>query len=1065
MHIEEIAIEGEAGCRDLRVGGLGRGLIVVQDADDGTVSTLSELIRWCLFGSRDDEPSRRDDGEVRGGRLVLRDASGRRYTVERYLGRPLRVVGPDGATDGVEVLRDLLAGVTRDEYTNIFAFHPRRKGGLTGEPEEFGHAMLNAAAGLGDLPVIVVRQRMESEARALFDPGAHQSVIDSLFREFDEAEDSLRELRSRSAEYDGLQTLLDDVCEERWRLETELIGFEGKLERLTTLSRVWPDWLEYRDAREELASLLPMPWFPDDGAGILERLLDERRGLQERRRVLDERCAQYLDEERAYAIDTSLLEHRDEIRMRVREVGRYRRDRTRLREMALRVAELSRRLEDRLAALGNGWDEERLRSWGTLSASIRLAADHYEGAIRSGAERRSRNETALAAERKEHVRLDLEIEAFRGEWTEHTVPLSDADVTNGLAAVARIEADLASVAQRQKEHDRLAEQAARCREEMSAPPARMPQWPPYVIAGTGFFVLLTAAASGTVIVGAVACVVMTAIAGLYWRTARHPLSMMGPGSAATVQQIRTFAELIAATENEISTLRDRIAACAGIAGVPSSPDTVDVTRAEQTLLRARVSLHEQSRVAQELDLREAALRSIVSRIEALTAALDALEDDERALALSWTAAIAPLRLGGSPSPGMVREVLAAIDRAREHLSELDGLREEMAPLTHSVDDFETGARLLIDECGQRAERDGAMTLDLLIEDCDTRVRSMELRAGELDDLVRMRSQDEGELVGIEGALVENDASIAALLAEGQSDCAGQFHERANAHERRRTVEETVRSSEHRIRLLLDSVETFEAFEDEIASYQPGELQSLIERLEAERAQVQSRRAECDEEIARIRAEICRLGSFEEEPRVVQHRAGIIEELRDRTRRWMRLKIALVLFDRTLTYYEQEREPAVFWRASEYLQAITGGHYQRILYPPGSSQPVIVDASERQKGLGQLDHLADQILLATRLGYIDEYSERAPSLPVLFDDLLEETDADGSRSTCRAIGILSRRHQVFYFTSRPKMTALLTLEVPGTVVIDLRNGNARSIRSTPPGTRPLGRQHHRLRMKR
>jgi uncharacterized protein YhaN len=152
---------------------------------------------------------------------------------------------------------------------------------------------------------------------------------------------------------------------------------------------------------------------------------------------------------------------------------------------------------------------------------------------------------------------------------------------------------------------------------------------------------------------------------------------------------------------------------------------------------------------------------------------------------------------------------------------------------------------------------------------------------------------------------------------------------------------------------------------------------------------------------------------------------------------MRLVIAQALLEQTVAFYEQERQPGVVRRASEYLQAITAGRYLRIQYPLGASQPMIVEAGERQKGIDQLSRgLAGQVYLAIRFGYIDEYTETAQSLPVIFDDVLVNFDNERSRQACRAIGELARRHQVLYFTCHPETETMLTEEVPGAVVVNL-----------------------------
>ena len=59
--------------------------------------------------------------------------------------------------------------------------------------------------------------------------------------------------------------------------------------------------------------------------------------------------------------------------------------------------------------------------------------------------------------------------------------------------------------------------------------------------------------------------------------------------------------------------------------------------------------------------------------------------------------------------------------------------------------------------------------------------------------------------------------------------------------------------------------------------------------------------------------------------------------------------------------------------------------------------------------------AEQLYLAMRFAFIDEYVEHSEPVPVLMDDVLVNFDAERSRAASEAIVEFSRNHQVLLLT--------------------------------------------------
>lgn len=1062
MRIEEIAIDGFGRFHNYRVGDLGPGLVVVQGANEAGKSTMLAFIQRVLF----DFPRQKKgvnlyqpvDGGDHGGRLVLREDSGERFVIERHRGNPLRVIQSDGQIGSDEVLRRILGGIEKTVYTNIFAF------GLS-ELEDFQaiasdgatQALFNATAGLGNVSLIGIRDSLDDKAMALFKPGGHNPEINILLRQIEEADATLRELQALTTEYNEMIAALESAQETNAQLERERADVDRALARQSALNRALPDWQSLAQAREDLALLPEMTGFPDEGAETITLLQEGQRSLQERLSRLSERSTQNLAEEQAIEIDESLIRYREPIRLRNRQVEGYRKEQQTLRETRTREFAVSEEVVGQGAALGLAWDEERLRGWGTQSGPLRAKIDKYEDDAAAWTERRRANGAAIAAEEREAQRIETERTDIGKQLEEASITLSSEEIGARLAAVTRLKAGLTSYDHKKNELNRLTEQAALRRETMPPPPpAQIPRWPAFLLGGGGLLVLLAGGLTGAVVLGAIACLVMLAAAGIYLQATKQPVVASGPDPTESLAKFQSLADLIAKAEGDLSNLGDRITADARAVGINRFPDAVDVAQAEQELLRAERSLEERARLDRELHVREAALKAMATQMTKMVDERAEIGEEETTLRETWRALISPLGLNAEASPKVARDQIGRIEAARSRLAALDELRGDVRRLSESIGEFEDAAAQLLEDCGRPAQSYPGTPLDLLVEECETAAGLMEARVQVLDGLIQSRKRDEAEMRVVEADLAEKDAAIDALLSAGQSTTVEEFLQKAKNWQTRTTLLETIRSSEQRIRLQLGTGADHDAFIEELASAQQEELRLEIERIGTERTELAARKAELDQEIGRIKAEIARLENSQEQSRIILDRAIKTEQLESRTRDWMRLVIAQALLGQTVAFYEQERQPGVVRRASEYLQAITAGRYLRIQYPLGASQPMIVETGERQKGIDQLSRgLAGQVYLAIRFGYIDEYTETGQSLPVIFDDVLVNFDSERSRQACRAIGELARRHQVLYFTCHPEVEAMLTEEVPGAMVVNLFAGAGSALADDSHGIRPVG----------
>jgi len=161
-------------------------------------------------------------------------------------------------------------------------------------------------------------------------------------------------------------------------------------------------------------------------------------------------------------------------------------------------------------------------------------------------------------------------------------------------------------------------------------------------------------------------------------------------------------------------------------------------------------------------------------------------------------------------------------------------------------------------------------------------------------------------------------------------------------------------------------------------------------------------------------------------------------LRADAERWAVLTVAESLLRSAIARFEREHQPAVLARASEIFAQMTLGRYPRVRK---SGAGLTCDRSdEREVSPEQLSTgTREQLYLAIRLAYIDQYCKSTEPLPVVLDDVLVNFDDARARATLAALAAFGATTQVLLFTchestltlAREAQVDAVPLEIPRT----------------------------------
>jgi DNA repair exonuclease SbcCD ATPase subunit len=330
-----------------------------------------------------------------------------------------------------------------------------------------------------------------------------------------------------------------------------------------------------------------------------------------------------------------------------------------------------------------------------------------------------------------------------------------------------------------------------------------------------------------------------------------------------------------------------------------------------------------------------------------------------------------------------------------------------------MDDFETGAHALIQRSAPAAAELPAEAAARLLNERLVAARTAQTKrhaAAELRERAR-RARDEA---GARLAKAEETMTAHAARLPPGSDVVALL---ARETERSRLAEALGRQ---RLRLadLADGidearlVEEMNAFDPDAATASLKELERRDEDLGqqekeryAERDRLQRQREEFESGIGAEAA--------------VQQRRNAEAELVDAARRWAVLKAASVLLGGALEHHRAARRDPLMTHAGEAFATLTGGAFAGLDQSFYDDDEAKLEACRANGERAPIAHLSegarDQLYLALRLAYIEDYAARAEAPPFIGDDIFASFDEPRTGNGLEALSAIGDRIQPIVFT--------------------------------------------------
>ena len=387
----------------------------------------------------------------------------------------------------------------------------------------------------------------------------------------------------------------------------------------------------------------------------------------------------------------------------------------------------------------------------------------------------------------------------------------------------------------------------------------------------------------------------------------------------------------------------------------------------------------------------------------------------------WQAAVLALGLSADASLEEAEAALQAWREVPSTLRERENRRGRIRGMERDVAAFEARLREVAGRlCSEFASASAEAQLQALQDRLEAakaaQVRKTHAaeREAEAQETIQRAS---AELKSAETALHE----MATVFPDG-ADLNAELH---RLTKRDRLDEQLV---ERRQQLAVQGEGLAEAtLREELRTFDPDAAEARIAELETEEARLEDERlaVHTDRERGIERREALEMGTGAES--AAQDKATAEAELAAAARDWMVLKLGALMIQAAVERHRAAQEDPLMRRAGELFATVTGGAFERLGQDyDEQDQPRLVGRRAGGAAVtidGMSEGTRDQLYLALRLAYIEDYASRAEPVPFIGDDLFSTFDDERTANGLKVLAEVGDRVQTILFTHHAHVSEL------------------------------------------
>jgi uncharacterized protein YhaN len=219
----------------------------------------------------------------------------------------------------------------------------------------------------------------------------------------------------------------------------------------------------------------------------------------------------------------------------------------------------------------------------------------------------------------------------------------------------------------------------------------------------------------------------------------------------------------------------------------------------------------------------------------------------------------------------------------------------------------------------------------------------------------------------------------------------------------------------------------------VAELDADALPARVQELEALAVARRDARDEAGEALTRARDELARLERSEEAAQAAQAKASLEAQIQELAERYARARLAQRVLRDAIARYRSAHEGPLLARANALFPALTCERYARLETDVDERDEdvlVAITADGSRRRMPELsDGTREQLFLALRLAAIERHVATAEAVPVLFDDVLLESDDERAQRILAALAELAAQTQVLVLTHHRHLVEIARATLP------------------------------------
>lgn len=410
-------------------------------------------------------------------------------------------------------------------------------------------------------------------------------------------------------------------------------------------------------------------------------------------------------------------------------------------------------------------------------------------------------------------------------------------------------------------------------------------------------------------------------------------------------------------------------------------------------------------------------------LERRRARLDECKQRLSAWSAKWTPHVHTLSLPETSTPDHVARALAVLEKVFHHLDEVNSLEYRIKRIGENIAAFDMRTAEVVAALDSSL---GSVSADAAVKQLHSQLIELGNAETERRALQAQNERDKEMLAVCQDKVQQASATLERLKAiAGCTDQRELDAAIAGAAEKADKKDEYGRIAAGLIER--NAVADLAQIEEEASAYDLDSLRSEIktkeERLKNSVDEISSAAGQHGE----LTSEFERLENSEDSALQAQKAEDALAQLGPAVQQYLRLQLAFDVLQQAIESFREKHQGPILSRASTLFSQLTLGLHSGLTSDfSDDDKPVLVAirrSGERVRVEGLSDGTRDQLYLALRLAAIEHHVKTVSPCPVVFDDLLINSDDTRATAALQIIGELARFTQVLFFTHHRRLINL------------------------------------------